>query len=129
MPSSSALAMLDKARRTLDAARSSLAGADTEGACNRAYYAMFYAANAALWAVGAHPDGAVVKTHTGMLSLVAQHLVKSGILDHEHGRALANVQKARLLADYTADPPTIDDATDALARAEVFIEVVASLSS
>ena len=127
MSSSSAQAMLDKARRALDAARSSLAGGETEGACNRAYYAMFYAANAALWAAGAYPDGAVVKTHAGMLSLVAQHLVKTGILGAEHGRALANVQKARLLADYTADPPSIADAADALSRAEIFVGVVASL--
>lgn len=126
MPSS-AEPMLNKAHRALDAARLLMAGADTEGACNRAYYAMFYAAHAALWATGAQPGGVVVKTHTGLISLVAQHLVKTGILDAEQGRALANVRKTRLLADYTDEPPSRDDAADAVERASAFVEVVARL--
>jgi uncharacterized protein (UPF0332 family) len=37
-----------KAHRAVEAARLLLANHDTEGACNRAYYAMFDAAHAAL---------------------------------------------------------------------------------
>ena len=68
-----------------------------------------------------------MRTHTGLISLVAQHLVKTGIIGAEQGRALANVQKTRLLADYTDEPPTMIDAAAALARAEAFVQAVASL--
>ena len=47
--------MLNKARRALDAAPLLMAGADTEVACNRSYYAMFYAAHAALWVTRLQP--------------------------------------------------------------------------
>ena len=40
-----AASYMQKARRTLEAARLLLANNDTEGACNRAYYAMFDAAH------------------------------------------------------------------------------------
>lgn len=73
------------------------------------------------------PIGVIVKTHTGLMSLVAQHLVKPGVIDAEQGRALANVQKIRLLADYTDEPPSVQDAADALARAEAFVQVITSL--
>ena len=39
---------LERARRALESADLLLAAADFEGAVNRAYYAMFYAAHAAL---------------------------------------------------------------------------------
>ncbi len=127
MPPPSAETILNKARRALDAARLLMADADTEGTCNRAYYAMFYAAHAALWGQHSQPVGVIVKTHTGLMSLVAQHLVKPGVMDAEQGRALANVQKIRLLADYTDEPPSVQDAADALARAEAFVQAIASL--
>ena len=115
---------LRKAQRTLKTAQSLLAQDDTEGACNRAYYAMFDAALAALWAVGAQETGTVVKTHSGLIALFGQALVKSGRLDPALGRALAHVQKVRLLADYTADAPPKEDAEDAVAQAEAFVAAI-----
>jgi uncharacterized protein (UPF0332 family) len=40
--------LMQKAARALDSARLLLDAGDTDGACNRAYYAMFDAARAAL---------------------------------------------------------------------------------
>ena len=52
----SAAAYLAKAERCLTSARTLLGLADLEGAVNRAYYAMFDAAHAALWAVGVESE-------------------------------------------------------------------------
>ena len=106
---------LRKARRTLQTAVSLLEQSDTEGACNRAYYAMFDAAHAALWAAGAQEPGAVIKTHNGLIAMFGQALVKTERISVEHGRALGQVQKIRLIADYTADPPPEGDARHAVA--------------
>jgi len=51
---SDATAYMSKAQRTLAAAQLLLKEQDTEGACNRAYYAMFYAAHVALIEVWVH---------------------------------------------------------------------------
>ena len=112
---------LGKARRALAAARLLLGSGDTEGACNRAYYAMHDAAHAALLAAGIEDSAALVKTHAGLISTFAQRLVKPGIVGVEQGRALGQVQKFRLLADYTADAPAKSDAAQAVALAERFV--------
>jgi uncharacterized protein (UPF0332 family) len=60
-------AYMRKAERTLAAARTLLRDEDTEGACNRAYYAMFNATHAALRAAGiAEPEGGY-KSHGGLI--------------------------------------------------------------
>lgn len=113
-----------KARRTRAAARLLLANNDTEGACNRAYYAMHDAAHAALWAADVEALGSVIKTHGGLASIFGQELVQTGKVSIEHGRALGHVQKTRLLADYSADAPADIDAQEAIALAEAFVEAM-----
>lgn len=49
---------------------------DADGACNRAYYAMFGAARAALLAAGVEMG----RTHKGILNAFSEHLVKHGLL-------------------------------------------------
>jgi uncharacterized protein (UPF0332 family) len=83
---------------------------------------MFHAAHAALWAAGAQAPGAVIKTHGGLIAIFGQQLVQSGMIDATHGRAFSLVQKTRLLADYTADPPA--EAEDAVAHAEAFVAAI-----
>lgn len=122
--SRAAASYLGKAERALAAARILLRENEAEGACNRAYYAMFDAAHAALWAAGAREDGAVVKTHSGLVAAFGEEVVKSGKIAPEQGRALARVLKTRLLADYSADSPDIDEATETVALAEAFLATV-----
>ncbi len=105
-----AASYMSKARRALEAAHLLLANQDTEGACKRAYYAMFDAAHAALWAAGVEATGVIIKTHSGLASIFGQQLVKTGLVGAEHGRALGHAEKTRLLADYTADAPANSDA-------------------
>lgn len=59
---------LHKARRALSGARLLLQAGDTEGSCNRAYYAMFDAAHAALICVGVESLDAPIKTHNGLIA-------------------------------------------------------------
>ena len=121
-------ACMAKAERALSGARILLKNDDSEGACNRAYYAMFDAAQAALLAFVAEaaPMQSSVKTHRGLIAAFGKHLVLGGHIAVEFGASLNKVERLRLLADYTGDPVTIDDATWAVAQAAAFITAVRS---
>lgn len=54
-----------KARAALTGARLLLQAGDTDGAYSRAYYAMFDAAPAALFALGVEEASTPIKTHNG----------------------------------------------------------------
>lgn len=110
-----------KAERALNSARSLLHVKDTEGACNRAYYAMFDAAQAALRAAGVVSLDAEIKTHHGLLVLFSRELVKAGHVDVVHSKTLNQAQDIRLKADYTTEPPTLEETAWAVAQAEAFV--------
>jgi uncharacterized protein (UPF0332 family) len=113
-----------KAERTLSAAALLLDSGDTEGACNRAYYAMYYAAQAALLAAGiAEPENGY-KSHQGLIGAFGKHLVLSGQIDQSLGRSINKVQRLRQLADYVGDPPSLEDATLAVAEAKTFVAAI-----
>jgi len=61
-----------KARQAVASARLLLDAGDTSGACNRAYYAMFDSARAALLTTQANVSPGIGKTHSG-LSLARVH--------------------------------------------------------
>jgi uncharacterized protein (UPF0332 family) len=63
---------LHKAERTLAAAQLLLDNGDVEGACNRAYYAMFDAAHAALLASGVSVPETQTRTHRGLIGAVSE---------------------------------------------------------
>jgi len=114
-------AYMSKADRTLAAARTLLRDEDTEGACNRAYYAMFNATHAALRAAGiAAPEGGY-KSHSGLVGAFGKYLVLGAQVDRDLGRALNEVQRLRQIADYLGDPPSLEDATWAVEQAGVFV--------
>ena len=92
-----------KATRALASAKLLLADGDLDGACNRAYYAMFDAVNAALLRFGVHIDPAETKTHRGLVAAFGKHLVKPGLIAADLGRSLNQVERIRLLADYTGE--------------------------
>lgn len=48
------------------------------------------------------------------------HLVKSGSIAVEHGRALNKVEDLRLIADYKGDQVTLENARGALEQARLF---------
>lgn len=97
---------------------------DTEGACSRAYYAMFDAAHAALRAMGIETSGSEIKTHTGLLMVFGKELVQTKRVDADLNKALNQVQRLRQIADYTAEPPEPDKARWAVEQAEAFVEAM-----
>lgn len=69
---------LAKAIRAATSAKMLLDAGDADGACNRAYYAMFDAARAALLASGAPVEPETARMHSGLISAFSLHLVKTG---------------------------------------------------
>lgn len=120
--------LMAKATQALASARLLLDNGDPDGACNRAYYAMFDAARAAL--MTARPEIAVeaVRTHNGLITVFSLQLVKTGQVTLEHGKALNRIQELRLIADYKGDPLEHADAAWALEQAEEFVLAMAEVS-
>ncbi len=90
------------------------------GTVSSAYFAMFYAAKAALVSVGVD-----VQKHKGIGSNLSEHFVKTGLLDQDYNRLLMQAMRAREISDY--DPhETITEAgaQQAVANAEKFVEAI-----
>lgn len=114
--------LMAKAARAALSARVLLDAGDADGASNRAYYAMFDAARAALLASG-HDVG---KTHKGVLNAFSDRLVKNGPLPKEMGRLLKHAETFRYVADYEGDPVELDDAREMVTQAETFVAAMRS---
>ena len=120
---------LQKASRALSSAKLLLEDGDTEGACNRAYYAMFDAAHAALLRLVPEINPAEIKTHRGLIGAFGKHLVKTGVVASELGRSLNAVEDVRLLADYSGNPIELTEAGWAVGQAEVFVQTLSQFNS
>lgn len=118
--------LMAKARRAAVSARVLLDTGDADGACNRAYYAMFDAARAALLASGAPVEPEIARTHSGLISAFSLHLVKTGQVPVELGKALNKVEDLRLVADYKGDPIENEEAGWAVQQAETFVHAMQS---
>ena len=112
-----------KSRRALRTARLNLEDGDADGAVNRAYYAAFYLARAALQLAGETP-----KTHSGTHNRFWQRFVKTGRFPEDLGGLLSYTQEQREAADYEFmsiyDTAT---ASDLLAEVEAFCEAAEAL--
>ena len=115
---------MDKARRALASARLLLVDGDTEGACNRAYYAMFDAAHAALLHADPSLNPASTKTHRGLIAAFGEQLVKIGKCEADLGRAINQVERIRLLADYTGEAIDEGKARWAIDQADAFVRIM-----
>lgn len=115
---------LVKATRALASAKLLMADGDLEGACNRAYYAMFDAAHAALLRLEQSINPAEIKTHRGLIAAFGKYLVKPGLLAAEYGRSLNQVEQIRLLADYTGEEVDDERAGWAIKQAESFVDAM-----
>lgn len=122
-----AQSLMTKARIACESARALLERQDSDGACNRAYYAMFDAARAALMATNAEIPLNIGKTHSGVLTAFSQHLVKNSPVPRDIGRLLKQAEELRLVADYSGDSITLDDARALVEKAESFVDTLASI--
>ena len=91
--------LIAKAERAAASAKLLLDTGDTEGACDRAYYAMFNAARSAL----------------------SLYLVKTDLVPVMYGRALNRVEELRLIADYKGDQIEPEKAAWAVDQAQDFV--------
>ncbi|MFM7759684.1 MAG: HEPN domain-containing protein [Burkholderiaceae bacterium] len=119
---------IEKSERALQPAKLLAGAGEIEGACNRAYYAMYDAAHAALSALK-KADYKVTKTHSGLIAAFGLHIVSSGKISRELGRSLNEVEQLRLLADYTGEDVTANQALDAVSKAERFVAAVRAMLS
>jgi uncharacterized protein (UPF0332 family) len=120
----SAKLFMEKAERALLDARILLDNGRGEGACNRAYYAMFDAAHAALFSQQVEPITAPIKTHVGLIAKFGEHLVRPGHLAAHFGEALNRVQRFRQIADYSGEPIELVSAAWSVEQAEAFVAAV-----
>ena len=86
---------MKKAERSLKAAKKLIEEKLTDDAISRAYYAVFHSARAVL-----KTKGVDTKTHQGLITQFALHLVKPGLLETEYGDILRQGKEDRETGDY-----------------------------
>jgi uncharacterized protein (UPF0332 family) len=107
---------LEHARQALSTGKLVMAHGDYVAAANRAYYAIFYAANALLTT-----EGMERSKHSGVIAAFRQHFVKTGIIEPEFSRLYGEALEERHAGDYGL--VSLDHATAArsLEQAERFV--------
>jgi len=110
--------LLVRADDRLRAARHLVGGGHFSDAVSRAYYAMFFAARALLL-----ERGIEARTHSGLVGMLYEHYVRSGVLDRNVAGLLPAAMAARHEADYGfPDTATQLEAQETLADAERFLK-------
>jgi len=92
-------ALPEKAERSIRNAEKTMVDGDLDFAASRAYYAMFYVADALLGEKGLH-----YSKHGGTHGAFAQHFVKTGEFDAKFQRWLVSAFNQRMLGDYGTAP-------------------------
>lgn len=116
--------LMVKALRATESARILFNAGDVDGACSRAYYAMFDAARAALLAANAPVPADIGKTHSGLISAFSLHLVKDGPVSSDLGKMLNRALEIRLVADYKGESVELSDARELIEQAVVFVDAM-----
>jgi uncharacterized protein (UPF0332 family) len=115
------MAMADERLRL---ARTAIDAGFASGAISAAYYAMLYAARAAL-----SEEDRYAKTHKGTWDLFEQTFVAVGRFDALRLREARQIQRDREGVDYDARAVSTEEAEAILARAERFVANIAALFS
>ena len=116
--------LMAKAMQAATSSKILLDNGDVDGACDRAYYAMFNAARAALIASNSPVPEDIAKTHNGLITAFSLHLVKTEMVPKELGRALNKVEDLRLIADYKGDPIEPEAAAWAVEQSQAFVQAM-----
>ena len=114
--------LIIRARRNLRLAGDIFAGGDHDVAISRAYYAMFYAAEAALLS-----RGVARSRHSGVIAAFNEYFVNTGLLPNIPARALPGAFDQRNQADYGSEAVSEEQARAMLQDAERFVEAVGDL--
>ena len=112
-------ALLDKARDSLDAARILAASGHLDFAASRAYYTMFYVAQALLL-----DEGLTFSKHSATISVFGRDFAKTGRVPQRFHRYLIEGQASRNTADYDIEGGlTREEAAQQIDRAGEFLEL------
>lgn len=115
--------LLMKARDSLAAARLLSDGGYPGFAASRAYYTMFYVAQAFL-----EGEGLSFSKHSGVIAAFGQHFAHTGRAPVTFHRFLIDAQRLRQSGDYdTHDHVTPEQAREQIDRAQQFLEVAERL--
>ncbi len=90
--------LMEKAARSLVAAERLMKSGDAEFTVGRAYYAMFYVAQALL-----NEKGLRFRKHGGVHGAFGEHFVKTALLDQKYHRWLLEAFSKRVTGDYGLD--------------------------
>jgi uncharacterized protein (UPF0332 family) len=118
-------ALLQKAVSSLEAAKVLLENGFSEFAASRAYYTMFYIAEAFL-----EGEGLSFSKHSAVISAFGQKFARTGLVPVEFHRNLITAEQIRLQGDYqnqgnvspTQAQTLIDQATEFITLAEQQIQ-------
>lgn len=114
----------ERANEMLDVAGLNLAEGYYGSAINRAYYAIFYAANGLLVT-----QGLVRNKHSGVIAVFRERFVKPGLIETEYSRIYGRVMDDRHVGDYEVELPIdagvaekdLSDARRFVERAEQYL--------
>lgn len=117
------LDLLQEARDSVSAAKLLLEGGYPGYAASRAYYAMFYVAEAFL-----EGEGMSFSKHSAVIAAFGQHFVRTGRVPVEFHRFLLEAQELRHAGDYgSRQAVTYEQARGQIARAEQFLALAERL--
>jgi uncharacterized protein (UPF0332 family) len=110
--------LLRKARRSIEVARSIEAGGSFDFSVSRAYYAMFYCAQALLF-----NRGLSFSKHSAVIAAFGKEFIKSGILPPQFHKYLSEAFDDRMRGDYDLVAViTAEKSQETLKRAEEFLK-------
>ena len=110
--------LLDKAGRAIEAAETLLEKGYPEFATGRAYYAMFYIAEALL-----NEKELRFSKHGGVHGAFGENFVKTGLFDAKYHRWLLDAFDRRIEGDYSDEVVVVDqDARELIEQAEEFLQ-------
>jgi uncharacterized protein (UPF0332 family) len=116
------VALIGKAERFVKSARMLIDEADYESSVSRAYYAMFFMAEAVLLT-----KNLSFSSHKGVISGFGEHFIKSGILRKELGKELSLAFQKRQIGDYEINSDiSAEDAREVLSKANEFVAALKS---
>jgi len=113
-------ANIERAEKSVQAAEELLSKDYYDFAASRAYYAVFYAATAILLC-----EELEFRKHSGVISAIHQHFIKTGKLDQELGKNLNWLFELRSIGDYgvVIHVPG-KDAEKAVKAAKIFLTAI-----
>lgn len=117
------LDLLLKARQSVSAAKILLENDYPDYAASRAYYSMFYVAEAFL--IG---EGMSFSSHAGVISAFGRNFARTGKVPIQFHRFLIDAQDLRNAGDYGQfNAVSVEQANEQIMNAEMFLELAANL--